>query len=138
MFRDFNYVEHCEKVFNDSHRMIPIDQYDSQDFNLNDAGWIRNDICQLARAQSKAEFDLIMSRLQVLKDSKSLPDDITIDEAIRSIRPRWCQSPNELELWAEMTNGDVMSKLDEAYQKSVKVPESSSNDSTESSSESSD
>ena len=138
MFRDFNNVEHCEKFFNDSHSMIPIDQYDAQDFNLNDAGWVRNDISQLARAQSKAEFDMIMARLQVLKESKSIPDDISIDEAIASIRPRWCQSPNELEVWAEMTNGEVMSKLDDAYIKSVKVPDSVSDGTTASSSESAD
>lgn len=115
--------------------LVPVDQYDAQDFNLNEAGWIRNDISQLARAQSKAEFDMIMSRLTEIKSSGGLPDDISIDEAIKSIRPRWCQSPNELEQFAEWTNPDVMAKLDEAYQKSVKVPE---NDSPESPSESAD
>lgn len=125
MFRTFENPDYFyQEVKNDlpSYGAVPVDQYDSQDFNLNDAGWVRNDISQLARAQSKAEFDMIMSRLTEVKSNGGLPDDISIDDAIKSIRPRWCQSPNELEMFAEWTNPDVMAKLDEAYQKSVKSP----------------
>lgn len=115
-----------------------IDNYDSQDFNLNDAGWIRNDISALARAQSKAEFDMIMSRLQVQPDKPGIGDDVSIEDAIKQIRPRWCQSPNELELWAQMTNGDVMDKLDAAYRQSLKDVKVDNNDTSASSSESAD
>ena len=38
----------------------PIDQFDSKDFNTNDAGWIRNDISQLARATSQSQYDSIV------------------------------------------------------------------------------
>ena len=115
-----------------------IDNFDSQDFNLNDAGWVRNDISALARAQSKAEFDMIMSRLQVLPDKPGIGDDVSIEDAFKQIRPRWCQSPNELELWAQMTNGDVMDKLDAAYREALKDVKVDGNDSSTSSSESAD
>lgn len=118
-----------------SYGVVPVDQYDSQEFNLNDAGWVRNDISQLARAQSKAEFDMLLSRLVEIKNSGGLPDDMSVDDAINSIRPRWCQSPAELELFAEWTNSDIMSKLDEAYRKAVNT---SADETSASSSESTD
>lgn len=86
---------------------VPIDNFDSQDFNLNEAGWVRNDISQLARAQSLQEYNLIMSRLQVLQDSKSLPENMTVEQAFKTIKPRFCQSPNEIEQWIEFTQADV-------------------------------
>lgn len=115
-----------------------IDNFDSQDFNLNDAGWVRNDISALARAQSKAEFDAIMARLQVQPDKPGIGDDVSLEDAFKQIRPRWCQSPNELELWAQMTNGDVMEKLDAAYRKSLEDTQVDTNASSESPSESID
>ena len=39
---------------------VPIDQFDSEDFNMNDFGYIRNDISQLARAQSVQEYHLLI------------------------------------------------------------------------------
>ena len=35
--------------------VMAVDQYPSQDFNRNDAGWISNDLSNLARAQSQAK-----------------------------------------------------------------------------------
>lgn len=114
MFRcDYNYADNIEPMGN----VVPIDGYDGQDFNLNEAGWIRNDISQLARAQSLQEYNLIMSRLQVLKDSKSLPEDMTVEDAFKTIRPRFCQSPNEIEQWIEFTQADVDTAIDEVLAK---------------------
>lgn len=92
---------------------VPIDNFDGQEFNLNDAGWVRNDISQIARAQSLQEYNLIMSRLQVLDESKSLPDNMTVEQAIKSIKPRFCQSPNEIEQWIEFTQADVDASIAE-------------------------
>lgn len=99
---------------------VVIDQFDSMDFNLNPAGWPQNSISQLARAQSKSEYDAIMARLVELKQEGGLSPDVNIQEAIDSIKPRWCQSPNEIEQFVQLTNGSVMTKLNEAYEKSVK------------------
>lgn len=141
----FRIEGNLEEIYQLSDPIVPrgdcgtlIDNYDSQDFNLNDAGWIRNDISALARAQSKAEFDMIMSRLQVLPDKPGIGDDVSIEDAFKQIRPRWCQSPNELELWAQMTNGDAMDKLDAAYREAMKDVKVDNNDTTESPSQSAD
>ena len=99
---------------------VPIDQYDSQDFNQNDFGYIRNDISQLARAQSVQEYDLIMKRLAVLKSKGDIPADMKPTDAIARVRSRYLQSPNELLSYAEsLAHGD-MDKLDEAYRKALK------------------
>lgn len=98
----------------------PIDQFDSQDFNTNDAGWIRNDISQLARATSQSQYDAIMRRLVELKQEGGLPDDMPIEQAISQIKPRYAQSPNEIEDFVKMTNGDFMERVNEAYQRALK------------------
>lgn len=115
-----------------------IDNFDSQDFNLNDAGWVRNDISALSRSQSKSEFDAIMARLRIQPDKPGIGDGVSLEDAFKQIRPRWCQSPNELELWAQMTNGDVMEKLDAAYRKSLDDVKVDSDDSSVSTSQSTD
>lgn len=76
---------------------LVVEQFDGKDFNNNECGWTRNDISQLARAQSKQEFDMILSRLSELKPSS---DGITKD-TIDKIKPRYCQSPLELQVFAE-------------------------------------
>lgn len=98
----------------------PIDQFDSKDFNTNDAGWIRNDISQLARATSQSQYDAIVRRLVELKQEGGIPDGMTIEQAISQIKPRYAQSPNELEDFIKMTNGDFMARIDEAYQRALK------------------
>lgn len=103
-----------------------VDQYDSQDFNLNDCGFIRNDLCQLLRAQSQSEYDSLLRKLVELPPSSSLPEDMPIDEAIASIIPRYTQSPSELSFYAETLAQRDMAKLHDAYEKALeKKPEES-------------
>lgn len=102
-----------------------VDQYDSQDFNLNDCGFIRNDLCQLLRAQSQSEYDSLLRKLVELPSSSSLPDDMPIDEAIASIIPRYTQSPSELSMYAEIVAKRDMNTLHDAYEKSLNLKKSS-------------
>ena len=110
MFRDFNAVE--DKWLNqptkdekfDVNHLCVVDQFAGADFNLNDCGWIRNDLASLACAQSQAEFNMIMQRLVENKQKGGIPDDVSLEDAVKNIKPRWAQSPNELELSMQMTN----------------------------------
>ena len=97
-----------------------IDQFDSQEFNRNEAGWIRNDISQLARATSQSQYDAIMHRLVELKQEGGIDEKTSIDDAIAMIKPRYAQSPNEIQQFIEMTNGNVMDKVNAAYQQALK------------------
>lgn len=94
---------------------IPIDQFDSQDFNINDFGYPRNDISALARAQSQQEYDMLMKKLQVLKSKGDVPADMKPQDAISRVRSRYLQSPNELLSFAEQLARGDMQKLDDAY-----------------------
>ena len=99
---------------------VPIDQYDSESFNINDFGYTRNDISQLARAQSVQEYDLIMKRLQVLTSKGDVPKDVKPQEAISRVRSRYLQSPNELLSYAEcLANGDL-ERLHDSYKEALK------------------
>lgn len=98
---------------------VIIDDYDSQDFNRNDCGWIRNDISQLMRAQSRDEYDMLLKRLDVRNESDSLPKDMPKSEAIKRIKPRYAQSVVELEQYAEQLANIDMAKVDEAYRKAL-------------------
>ena len=124
MFTTIHFLPVVQVVseLNDSnkHLACSVYQWDAQDFNLNEAGFPRNSISQLARAQSQSEYDSIMRRLVELKQEGGISDDTTVEQAISMIKPRYCQSPNEIEQFIQWTNGDVMTRLDEAYAKTVK------------------
>lgn len=118
---NFNGMPKC-KCTNVAYDLV-IDQFDAQDFNQNEAGWIRNSISELQRAQSKSEYDSIMARLVEIKSEGGIPEGTTIEQAISQIKPRWAQSPNEIEQFVAMTNGDVMERINDAYQKAIKDDE---------------
>lgn len=125
MFRDFNatidswLVERVSDKDKDVSLICVVDQFAGADFNLNDCGWIRNDLSSLARAQSQSEYNMILQRLTEIKQTGGIPDDISLEEAIKNVKPRWAQSPNELETFMSMTNQDAFDKLDAAYHKAI-------------------
>lgn len=100
-------------------RVALVDQYDGREFNINEAGFPRNDISSLARAQSKSEFDAILARLNVTDSSQSLPKDLSDKDALRLIKSKYTQSPNELEQYAQLVAQYDAEKIDEAYRKSL-------------------
>lgn len=97
-----------------------MDDYDSQEFNVNDAGFIRNDISQLARAQSQSEYEAMLRKLREMPVTSGIPDDMPIEDAIAMIRPRHMQTPSELELFATSLANVDMKRLNSAYAKAVK------------------
>lgn len=125
MFRNLNAVE--DKWLNQPtkddkiyvNNLCVIDQFAGADFNLNDCGWIRNDLSNLVCAQSQAEFNMIMQRLVEIKQQGGISDDVSLEDAIKTIKPRWAQSPNELELFMQMTNEDAFKRINDAYDKAV-------------------
>lgn len=119
MFNNIQKVVDTPIYVSDIKRCVPIDNFDAQTFNLNDAGWSRNDICQLARAQSQSEYDAIMQRLVTIPDKKGLSDSLSKADKIRSIKPRYCQSNMELQSYAEYVATAEQAKLNEAYTKAV-------------------
>lgn len=103
----------CPKGF----RIVAIEQFAGQDFNNNPAGWTRNDIAQLAAATTKSQYDAIVQRLSENKGRFNIPDDMTMADAVKVIQPRYCQSPLEIQQFAEHIG---QMKLDDAYAKALK------------------
>lgn len=93
-----------------------VDQFDSNDFCLNDCGFIRNDLSQLMRATSQAEYDMKLRQL-VEVPSSSIPDNVSITEGMGYIMPRYTQSPAELSLFAESLAQKDITKLNEIRSK---------------------
>lgn len=119
MFNTHSVCPLSSRKIKDSVYKVVIDQFDAKEFNQNDAGWIRNDISQLSRATSQAQYDAIMKRLVELQQQGGIPADMSIEDAISQIKPRYAQSPNEIEQFIAYTNSGVMSKLTEAYNKAL-------------------
>lgn len=90
----------------------PVDQFDGQDFNFNDCGFIRNDISQLMRSQSQAEYDMKLKMLTEIPSS-SIPDNVSVTDAISYIIPRYTQSPAELSYFAELLARKDINKMSE-------------------------
>lgn len=99
--------------------LVPVDQYDAQDFNLNEAGWVRNSIAQIARAQSMDEYNALAARMVQVRVDNNLPEDVTDEQAFDLIKPRFAQSANEVQQFIEMSHDVYMKRMDEAYRKAV-------------------
>ena len=109
-------------------RLAAIDTFNSQDFNINECGFIRNDISLLARAQSQSEFDAIMRRIGSVEPIYDVHDGETLQQAFDSIRPRHLQSSSELAAFAEN-----FERYSQSAYSDVKVPSSETSSPIESS-----
>lgn len=67
--------------------LVNVDQSYSEDFNINEGGWIRNDISAFEMAGSESEKLLFLDRLKELKADDRYKD-MTDDEIARFAMPR--------------------------------------------------
>ena len=131
MFRFPNKMILEPDYLNDSAPMVAVEQFDAADFNRNDNGFIRNDIAQLARATSESEYQAMLKKLVVLKNEGGIPDGMKLSDAVQLIKPRYCQTPAELERFASDVARLDMEKLDEAYRKSIEQAQEQAQEKTQ-------
>lgn len=93
-----------------------IEQFAAKDFFENACGWTRNDIAVLAATTSKAQYDAIVQRLVERKAEFNLKPDTPVVDAYKVITPRWCQSPNEIQEFAEYAANLQLSDIDKQYE----------------------
>lgn len=93
-------------------------------FELNEFGYIRNDISQLLSVQNQLSFQ---RALQTFKSNQlnvmSFPAGMSHEEMIKELRPRWCQLPYQQRAFAEYLTeekADQIRKEIEAYQDQIK------------------
>ena len=83
---NYSYGEIVEiEDFNNS--VVFIDQSPSEPFNLNEAGWPRNDISAYELASTEEEARLILQRLQEFNND-SIYDTMTEKEMFECVTPR--------------------------------------------------
>lgn len=101
------------------HRVCKVDQVNSKDFSQNVFGWPSNSISAMARASSYQEFLMLAQSITKIPKQYNLPDGCSVKDAISLCRPRSCQSPAELELYAHQLAAMDIEKMDEAYLKAL-------------------
>lgn len=74
--------------------LLPIDQFSSQPFMLNDNGFITNDIMMFEEAQSESLARTILSRVPILHPQNA-PDDADPNKLLRDMLPSNLSSPAE-------------------------------------------
>lgn len=67
--------------------IVNVDQSYSESFNINEAGWIRNDISAFEMASSESEKLLFLDRLNEIKNDSHY-NGLTDEEKIRLVIPR--------------------------------------------------
>lgn len=103
---------------------VPIDQSSVQEFNIDpDTGRPISDITIILRSQNKMEQERVLSTMQKF-DSSFLPDDISDEDAVKFVVPRYSQMPSEL---AEVAEKFTQLKLDEAKKAAEKKKEAELN-----------
>lgn len=91
-------------------------EYVTGDYTRNIYGWLRNDFAELQESNDSLSMARILQRMQEFKDSGGDNADKSFDEIISLVKPRWCQSPAELdrfELWCINNALEQYSKLKE-------------------------
>lgn len=97
------------------HLACKVDQFASQPFNKGSFGWPRNSVSAMAHAATYSEFLMIAQSLSKNPAKYNIPDGTSLKDAIAMTRPRMCQSPAELDLFAQQLADRDMAKMNEAY-----------------------
>lgn len=92
-----------------------VDQFLNHDFNVNDCGWLRNDLSALAAAQTKAEYEMILARLKELSPNGNIPEGTKLEDAFNMIRPKYVQTENEFVGFAEHLSQRALEMQEAAY-----------------------
>lgn len=96
---------------------VAIEQFPAKEFFNNAAGWSKNDLAALVAATTKQEYDMLVQRLKVNDPQFNVKDDTKVSDAIKSIKPRWCQSANEIVSYVDAL---TRANLDDAYNEALK------------------
>lgn len=92
-------------------RPLNVDQYPSQEFNCNRAGWTSNDLSLLERASTLAESERILARLQSIRANNPSNAGKSDADLIREIKPAWVQTPSEIDKFMRYQASYIESKI---------------------------
>lgn len=78
---------------------------------LNEFGTIASDFSRLVNANKGYELAMLANRLQQIDVPKSKNKDKSFDELVRYLKPRWCQSPKELDDFEQYVLANMKNEL---------------------------
>ena len=101
------------------HRVCAVDQFNAQPFNKGSFGWARNTISAMAHAVNYSEFLALAQQIAKTPRQFNLPDKCSFKDAIAYCRPRMCQSPYELDMYAQQLAQNDFDNLNAQYLKNI-------------------
>lgn len=100
-------------------------------FELNEYGYVRNDISQLLSVQNELSFNRAIQRFKENTSSiQNFPAGMTHEQLISELRPRWCQLPYQQRAFAEYLTEERAKLILDEIDKYNKVDEKVNIDST--------
>lgn len=106
-----------------NNRICVVDQYQVQSHSCTAAGWPRNTISALARCQTLEQYQAISNRLIKSDVVTDKSQKLTLKERFAVCRPRHCQMPDEIAVFAENLAKVDMAKIDAAYAAAIEKKE---------------
>lgn len=98
---------------------VPIDQFNSQSFNLGANGLPACDITLLARSTSMNDYAVILQRLQENKVKNPDNKGKTDAQIIGEMMPSWVQTPSEIDRFVDWYNSTHPVEFSKAVQSDV-------------------
>lgn len=95
-------------------------------FELNEYGYIRNDISQLLQAQNRLSFERAIAQFKRNTIESNIDTTgMTDEDIIKQTRPRWCQLPFQLRAFAEyltdMKVNEIRKDIDKIAERQKKL-----------------
>lgn len=94
-----------------SKRRRKFDDMAKSGITLNEYGTISSDFSRLVNANKGYELAMLANRLQQIDVPKSKTKDKSFDELVRYMKPRWCQSPKELDDFEQFVLANMKCEL---------------------------
>lgn len=120
-------VTHSAKVVVNGVRVIRAFDSQSGQYSVNANGHLRSDFAELMAKQDTISMQRALQHMQELQANEvNIPQDATFEDVCKLVRPRWCQSPAELDRFEQYCIDNALDfykslklKTDEETQKAI-------------------
>lgn len=83
-----------------------VENYPAEMQNINEHGFIRNDISQIMMAQLPQDLDYIINRINLMKKENKF-SDMSDKDILLTIKPRLLQSPAEIDKYLQYLDDNM-------------------------------
>lgn len=113
-----------QKVFNRKSKdgklisvFVPVNQIPSEDFCVNKFGYPQSDIQKLMTSNSELERESVLRKIKdsVLNVGNNNLSNMSMEEKLLQIKPRWVDTPTEREVFANFVLNSTHQSLDDLF-----------------------